>query len=61
MSWLTTHYLDVLNVILVTVGAASVVVAAVAPLTKTDSDDKWAVRLKKAHDLLSKVSLNVKK
>ena len=44
--------------LLTVIGAASVAAAAIAPLTKTDKDDKIARLLKKAHAVLSKLAFN---
>ena len=42
------------------VGGASVLTAGIAPLTKTDKDDKLAKGLKKVHEWLGKLAFNPK-
>lgn len=54
-------FMTVASGVLMVIGGASIVAAAVAPLTKTDVDNKVAKVLKKVHAFLSKyVALNPK-
>jgi hypothetical protein len=58
ISWLTENWMLVAGTAGTVVMGASVAVAAIAPLTKTDKDDKAAAWLKKVYTWLYKVSLN---
>lgn len=58
MSWILDNWMTVLVVILTVIGAASVVVKAIAPLTASKTDDKVAGWLDKVHAWLSRVALN---
>ena len=61
MSWLVSNGPVALQWALAVVGGASVLVLAIAPLTKTKADDKLGAALKAVHNLLGKVALNPKK
>lgn len=52
--------LEYLPTALAIVGAASVAVRAIAPITATKLDDKLAGVISKVHSLLSKLALNPK-
>lgn len=58
MEWLMANWLTILTVALTVVGAASVAVKAIAPLTKTRIDDWVGGALSWVHNLLQKIALN---
>lgn len=57
-NWLLENYLVVLGATALVVGTASTVAAAIAPLTKTDADDKLAKALRWLYTSLRKLGLN---
>lgn len=60
LSFLLSHKAEILVCLLAVVGAFSVVLKTIAPLTSSDLDDKWYARLEKLIALLEKLSLNVR-
>jgi len=60
ITWILSNWQLVVTTALAIIGGASVIVAAIAPLTKSDKDDKAASWLKKIHGWLSKVAINPK-
>jgi hypothetical protein len=58
ISWVQTNWMLVAGTASAIVAGSSAVVAAIAPFTKTDKDDKVASWLAKLHKFLSKVALN---
>jgi hypothetical protein len=60
MSWIVANWMTLLTVVLTVVGAASVAVKLIAPLTATKTDDKVAGWLDKVVAVLSKLALNPK-
>jgi hypothetical protein len=61
VSWLAQNWADVVTKALVVVGAASLFVKTVAPLTKWAGDDKLAALLDKVLAFAAKLALNPKK
>jgi hypothetical protein len=57
-NFLLENYAQILIVGSGIISGASIIAAAIAPLTKTDKDDKLARFLKKAHLFISKLALN---
>lgn len=60
MSTLLDSLPQIITVALAVVGGASLMVAAIAPLTENKKDDEVASWLKKVHTFLSKVAVNPK-
>lgn len=60
MSWIMTHWMELLLAATGVVTAASLALKAIAPLTKNTTDDKWAGRLGKVVKWLEKFALNTK-
>lgn len=61
LSWLAQNWADVVTKALVIVGAASVFVKTVAPLTKWAGDDKLAAYLDKVLSFAGRLALNPKR
>lgn len=61
INWVIANYQTILIAATSIVGAASMAVAAIAPLTKSDVDDRALSWIKRAHKLLSKIALNPSK
>lgn len=57
ISYITQNYQLVLVTVLSVIGGASVILRAIAPLTKNKIDDKALTFLGKAHKFLSKLAL----
>lgn len=60
MSWIMSHWMELLLAATGVVTAASLALKAIAPLTKNTKDDKWAARFAKAVKWLEKFALNTK-
>ena len=60
LNWLVENWQTIAITVTSIIGAASMAVAAIAPLTKTDTDDKVLSILSRAHKWLSKLALNPK-
>lgn len=58
MSWLVDNWMTVVVTLLTIIGAASVMVKAIAPFTKTTKDDAVAGWLDKLAAFLGRVALN---
>lgn len=58
ISWLSANWLVLIMVATSVVGGASMIVKAIAPLTKSNLDNRIVKWLDKLHSLLSKVALN---
>ncbi len=58
---LLAHKGDILVVALAVVTGASVLLKALAPLTKNVTDDKWLARCETLLSVLGKLALNVKR
>ena len=61
MSWIIANYTVILVAVVSVIGGASVIVRAIAPLTKSTADNKVAKVLGKIHGWLSKIAMNPKK
>lgn len=60
IDWIVAHWADLLIGASGIVAGSSVALHAIAPLTKTDKDDRAASWLDKVSAVLSKLSLNKK-
>lgn len=60
LSWLAENWQTITMTVTSLIGGASIIVAAIAPLTKSDVDDRALTMLQRAHKWLSKLALNPK-
>lgn len=60
MSWFLENWMTLLTALLALVGAASVAVKLIAPLTKNKTDDKIGSWLDKIAAFLGRIALNPK-
>lgn len=58
MSWILNNWQSILTTILAIIGGASALVAAIAPLTKSDVDNKVLNALRWLQDKLGLLALN---
>ena len=61
LSWILNHKMEVLTIATAAITGASVLLKALAPMTKTIADDKWLARLEKLLAVLEKLALNVRR
>lgn len=57
-SWLMANWQVIVTTLLTIIGGASVIVKAIAPLTRTESDNKLVGLLEKIQAWFAKLSLN---